>query len=415
MKSSSRRACLWLSLLVGASIAHPLAALALPLTLEDAIARALQTNAALLASAKTLDYGRASVERSEAWVPDNPFLSAGLLQQSTTGFGPNYGLAISQEFEVANQRSKRIAVAEANLRSAEWQQKSAERNLRATIQLSFAEALLADDRVTLAERGHDAIAELVRAKRVLSGLSAEGATIDRNYMLIQEVRARRDLRAAQVQRADAYDALRYQIGLPQSEPLELSGDVVRTVRPVPTETDLLDLALRNRADLMALRQEAEGAEEGVPLVRRQGIPNVTLSAEISRFVGDTFAGGSVSLPLPILRSNDPALMEAVADQERLQLEVTALERSIETEVRDARRTCVAAGEDLDLLQKDIAPLVRENLDLQRSRLESGEVGRSELIGTVAESQFAERELIDAVQLYNHTLIELERVVGGELW
>ena len=61
--------------LMGSAAAEPLR-----LTLDEALARAGKANAALLASGTEIDTARANVERSQAWVPQNPYVSAGLLQ-----------------------------------------------------------------------------------------------------------------------------------------------------------------------------------------------------------------------------------------------------------------------------------------------------------------------------------------------
>jgi len=115
----------------------------------------------------------------------------------------------------------------------------------------------------------------------------------------------------------------------------------------------------------------------------------------------------------VARSSDPELLDALAERDRAQYEREDLRRSVERDVRQARRACVSAGEDLELSQSIIVPRSRENLELERRRYERGEVGAAEVIGMLIDSQFAEKEYLDAVQAYNDAWIELEKTVAGE--
>lgn len=383
----------------------------LRLTLEDALARARSANAALHASGMQIETARANVERSHAWVPENPYLTGGLLQTPGTGFGPSYGFSISQEFEVAGQRGKRMAVAEAGLRKAEWEQKNQEAELRATVKTAFVRALLSEERLTLARRNADLIGDLVKRG---SGEGRSGSAIDRNQLIIQEARSRKDVITAESERAEGFDALRYLLGVPSEQELELSGTVDRQVKPLPSEADLLSTALEHRPDLIALKSEAERTDKQVPLVKREGIPNVTLGANYSRFVGDDFAGGDISFYLPVLRSHDPELLEATAERERAQYEVDDLKRAIERDVRQARRVCASAGEDLQITADVILLRSRENVDVERRQFDRREVGAAEMIGMLIDAQVAEKEYLDAVQTYNDAWIDLEKAVGGDL-
>jgi outer membrane protein TolC len=75
--------------------------------------------------------------------------------------------------------------------------------------------------------------------------------------------------------------------------------------------------------------------------------------------------------------------------------------------------CFGAEEDMQLSLDVILPRARENLEIQRQRFEEGEIGAFEMIGVVAEAQFAEREALDAVQIYNDSWVELQRVIAAE--
>jgi len=398
---------------LAAGAAEAVSAAPLRLTLDDALERAKSANASLRIARQDIAMARASLERSSAWVPSNPFFSGGLLQAPQTGFARNYGVSLSQEFEVAGQRSRRMTVAASSLHRSEWDQRYAELNVAANVKLAFQHALLARERVALAERGLDRLNDL-GSESPPESLSRAGAEIERNLFAIQQARAQREVRAANQALEAEIANLRYLLALPPEQPLEPTGAVSREIRPLPPEAELAARALTQRPDLVALRFDAERAAEQIPLVKREAVPNLTVQASVSRFDDDTFAGGDISFYLPVARSSEPELLEALADRERSDLALEDLERTIEREVRDARRACVAAAEDLALVQDVVVPRSRENLELQRERFESDEVGTSELIAVLADAQYAEREAIDALQIYVDAWIELERTVAGAL-
>lgn len=407
------------SVLVAASViglfgaAVSAAADPLHLTLEEALTRAQKANAALLATSADIQNAQAAVRRSQYWVPQNPFVSAGLLQTPQAGFGPNYGITLSQELEIAGQRWKRMAVADAALQKANWDQKQAELELNANVKMAYTRALLSLERVALTTRGTDGVSDLAQHEERSSGESRTGLAIDRNQVMIQDARSRRERNAAELEKAEAFDSLRYLLGLPADQDLELSGAVDRTVRPLRSERELVQLALERRPDLNAAQQDADRAEKQIPLVKRESIPNITLSGTYSRFEGDNFAGGDLGLYVPVLRGSDPELVDALADRDRTRYQREDLRRSIERDVRQARRVCVAAGEDLELSQNIIVPRSRANLELERQRYERGEVTAAEVIGLLIDSQYAEKEYLDAVQTYADAWVELEKTVAGE--
>lgn len=408
-----RAAVSLLVILSASSLAATASGQGLRLTVEEAVARARRSNVLLRSTATGIASAQASLERSRFWVPQDPFFSGGLLQTPQTGFGPNYGLSLSQEFEVAGQRKRRMAVAEASVQRAQWEQRAAELNLAAAVTIAFNDALVAAERVALAERGAEAVRDFIDRAAEMDGLSAGAARMDRNQLAIQEARMRRDLASARRARETDMDYLRYLLDVPQDQALELSGALSRQKRELPALAHLVSQALVHRPDLLALRHDTERAARQIALAKREGVPNITLTGSVSRFGDDTFAGGDISFLIPVLRGNEPELLEALAERDRAELQVNDLEQDIERQVRLARRICSGAEEDLQLSLDVILPRVRENLEIQRQRFEQGEIGALEMIGVVAEVQFAEREALDVVQSYNDSWVELKRVLAAE--
>jgi len=385
----------------------------LRLTVEEAVARAARVNLDLGLSRKDVDVAQAEFERSRAWFPSNPFFSTGLQHTSQTHFGPNYVFLLSQEIEIGLQRSARIGAAEEQQAKATWDVKSAEQTVAATVKTVFLQAQIDADRVTLARQSVDAASQLL-ADLTARPVATDLQRIEVNVARIQESRAKRELVSAERTRDNVVGTLRRALALPAEQEIELAGAPRTDLKELPAGPELIERALRERPDLIALRHDTQRADRQLTLTRREAIPNVTLSATVSRFEGDTLAGGDIGLPLPVFRGKGADLHEAVAERERAGLQVQRLEELIRQEVVEARRACVETAQDLLTQQQDIVPRSEENYRLQQRQFERGAVSVSDLVGLQIDLITARRDYLDALEAYNSALIELERLIGGSL-
>jgi cobalt-zinc-cadmium efflux system outer membrane protein len=397
---------LWSFALVVLLTAQRVAAEPLRLTIEDAVARARAVNL----DASGLELARADLERSKALLPSNPFVGAGAQHTSQAGIRPNYGFFVSQEFEVAGQRAKRIGVATRGLEKETWELRGAELNLAATVKAAFVHALLSIARVPLAREAtgvaRDLAGELARQSQ-----TSDIQRIELNNARIQEHRTQRDLANAELSRDTALGALRRLLGLAPDQAIELAGAVQSEIKEPPPAADLVERALRQRPDLLASRAAAQRADLQVSLTRRDAIPNITISGTLSRFEDDTLAGGDVGFPLPLFQRKTADVVEAVTERNRAAFDVQNLEREIAHEVVEARRACAVAAGDLEAQQREIVPRSEENLRLERRLYQRGAVTASDLIGLQIDLLTARRDHLQALEAHNDALIELERVTA----
>lgn len=396
--------------LFGTQTAH---AQPLRLTVDEAVARAKAANPGLSATRKDLDVADANLERSRALMPANPYFSTGAQHNSARTFDPNYAFYVSQEIEVAGQRKKRIEAATQGTERATWEVKDAELDLTANVKTAFLQALVGVDRVTVAQQSVDATAELtnqIGQRKRLSDLER----VSFNVTVMQAARARRDLAAAERTRDNALGTLRFLLGLSLAQEIELAGAPKTEVQELPASPELLERALRQRADLVALRHSVQRAEVQLGLTKRESIPNIIVSGSVSRFQSDTLVGGDIGFPIPIFQRKTGEIHEAVADRERASLLVQNLERQIAKDVLEARRAYTVAAGDLQAEQRDIVPRSEENLDLERRLYERGDATQLEVIGAQIDLFTARREYLDALETYNTALIQLERATGSAL-
>jgi cobalt-zinc-cadmium efflux system outer membrane protein len=385
----------------------------LRLTMDDAVARATKAHPDVASARRAVDIAESGLERSRAWLPGNPYVSAGGGTTTQADVGNNYGFYLSQEFEIAGQRSKRIDVARQEVAKANSELTGAQQTLVAAVKTAFIDALVGRDRVALARQGLDVTTDLSTHLSRPKQLS-DAQHLDLNNALIQESRARRDVAATEETRDNAFSTVRRLLMLPPEQEIDLAGSPTLQVRPLPADEALIERALRQRPDLAAQQRALDEADAQIGLVRREAIPNITLSANVSRFEGSTLSGGDVGLHLPVFQGKTAELTQAIAERDRERLDLESLKRTAQQEVLEARRACYVAAVDLQAAKDVAVPKNEENLEIERRLHERGEATYSDVLGAQLELLAARREYLDAVQAYNEALIELERIVGGSL-
>jgi cobalt-zinc-cadmium efflux system outer membrane protein len=284
--------------------------------------------------------------------------------------------------------------------------------LVAAVTSAFVEARVAVDRAKLARQSSETLQDL--NKRVGGSKTHVSAAqrIDLNNAEIQEARARLDAAAAERVRDNAFTTLRRLVGAPLDQDIELLGSANAQIRPLPSPADLVARALRQRPDVVSQRHDLERADAQIALVQREQVPNVNLSANLSRFEGATLSGGDIGFQLPVFQRKTADLNEAIAERERARFALESAERTVQQEALEARRSCEATAADLQALRDVIVPKTEENVQLQGHLYERGEAAYSDWISAQLELLTVRREYLDAVQAYNEAWIELDRVVGG---
>ena len=396
----------------------------LRLTMEEAVQRAKDTNPELSANRKDLEVARVSVERSRPLLPSNPIVTFGTFGlgtqrrldtgESTSGHANFFG-SVTQEFEIAGQRSKRIDVAQRSLEKETWNTRSAELNLTATVRAAFVHALAHTQRVAIAAQdvsvAHDFVSEVSSQKRL-----SDTDRIDLDAARIQEARARRTLAAAEQNRDTAFDELRRLLNLEMEQDVELAGTLEVIPKPIPSAADLVARALEQRPDLQALRAGGRTVDAQLALLQREKIPNVQLSGTVSHYSNpnETTGGGDIGVALPLFVTKTGDIQEQLAERDRASLLIKNLERQIEKEVREAYRSCTVAAGDLDAYRITIIPLSEDNARRERQLYERDEVTASQAIAQQLELNSAHRDYVDAIDTYNTAIAELERIVAGKV-
>ena len=175
-------------------------------------------------------------------------------------------------------------------------------------------------------------------------------------------------------------------------------------------------ALLQRPDLRSRNAAVEAALGEVALARAQRVPDIAVAFIFEREdtgadVRQTFGGG-LGLPLPLWNRNAGGIAAAQARTRVAELERTALQQVVTTEVANTVTELQRLRTSLQLFQETILPQSRENLTLLRQAFSAGEVGIVPLVTEQRAFIAISNEYLETRFAYRTALVALESILGG---
>jgi cobalt-zinc-cadmium efflux system outer membrane protein len=343
-------------------------------------------------------------------LPSYPTLAVSLAQRTPRGMNAatqeptrtlNWYLTLSQEIEVAGQRSARLDVADAAVaaqvrRVAVAQQEVIAAALTAYYSLWSAqrEQQLAAELSELAG-GLSKVASARAAQALLAPVESRVAQAEATRLTLVGVEARQRAATAQAMLATL-------VGLAATAPPYVDIQAVEPdprVPPAPTDElpALIARALTLRGELAAAAMERTMLSQQVRLLRRTRVPNVTLSAfaQSDGFDELVLGGGlamGLPLPAPLGPSRQGEISEAQARVAQSEAELDRVRRRVQQEVWQAAAAHRAQMEALALLPPAVVEQARVDL-----RALAQAVGARQL--PLREALLSQRTLIDLLQAH----------------
>jgi outer membrane protein, heavy metal efflux system len=375
--------------------------------------------------------------REEKGIRDAGITRAGLLPNPTLelegGTGALTGssaenslsLGVSQEFLLAGKREKRLAITELELEMYRWQVADRERVLREEVKTGFYDVILAEQRITLADRSIALNRQLldVTTERLVAGDIPE---LEMNLVKVELARgegARIDVEKALNQNQAK---LRTLMGLPLGEYPAIVGALEAEISMPKTLIDLKQLAHEKRPDLKVLEVEKNRGGADIVLARAEGIPNLTAGLAIKRDTTAIEVGGvegkdtayiiglKLSMPIPLFDKNQAGVQEARARRSSSESRLSAAVRTVEREVETAYASFVNAEKVLSLYRTSIIPQLEENLKLTQEAYRLGEVGILNVIQEQKNFFEVNDGYLTALHNRQTALVKLETAVAIDL-
>jgi cobalt-zinc-cadmium efflux system outer membrane protein len=349
------------------------------LTLEQAVEYAFARSPEIRAAEARLDEAQARLTGARTY-PYNPVLGG----EAASRRGPDrtstdYGVAVDQEIEIAGQRGKRSATAQAELIAERASLRRTRRLLAARVHLSFVAALETRDLLEIARGDMELAGRLhdLAGRRLDRGA---GTQLDVNVAAAERGRTEARFAAAEVRYREARASLAEVVGLdPRSLPLP-RGDLHVPLEALPSLPVVAAAALASRADLEALRDLEEASRARHDLARSEAWPNLTLSAFVHREEGtDTIVGGLLAIPIPLFNRNQGRIAEARAGVDRARAEREAGELAVGRQVVAAHARFEAGLRTVERLRQLVLGTLEQSLELLEKSFAAGKATWPEVV------------------------------------
>lgn len=326
-------------------------------------------------------------------------------------------LTFQQEIPITGRRSLLHDGADAAASAAGLAGTRGLQNAVASLRTAFHEVLYTDAAVEIFLRGgerQDRTVEILRLRE----REGEGS----GYDVLRAEQEQAELRVELEKAKAASITARAFFGSFFDESLKMSsaaieGDASPSEPPWSLE-EAVELALTERADLMALRQDARHQEIGLRAAQRERFPEPVLTAGWKRVeaLGESDTGfvASLMVPIPVFDRGRHEAARARAESGLVNEHLEILEREIRAEVASALASARAAWMAAEQFG---SPVERRAGDLRRIAqlaYDEGEKGILDLLDAFRTSLRMELQALTVRHEAKKTQVELDRVMGVEV-
>ena len=376
-------------------------------SLTQAIALALAREPATRSARADVEVARAM--RIQAGLRANPTVS---LEQRQEPGGSDSATEIGVEWPLELfRRGPRVAVADAELRVAEFEESELRRQLAVDVSAAYGEAVAANRQLAILD---EVLAVATKQLELLRARATQGAvpTLDRD-MVDVEVRRIQAERLIYVGRADrALVRLKRLLALPLDAPLRTTQALDELVASPPAGD-----RSAARPDILAAQARVRVEEQRLEAARNEGRADVTIFANYMRMDagfpqrGFGLAGGlervrgqfnyltaGAMVTLPLWNRQQGTIAAAAAARQGAEARLEAVQLTAAAEVAEARVWQEQAHRAVALYADGMRPLARRNLDTVR---ETYQLGRATIADVLAE----QRRYLDVERAYTDALVD----------
>jgi cobalt-zinc-cadmium efflux system outer membrane protein len=338
-------------------------------------------------------------------LPGNPELSLSGAHRSTgEQQAGNWYATLSQEIELAGQRSARRDEAGAALLAQGSAIRATERNVAASAWRAYFEALAARDALASANRLEQIFTQSSRAAEagavhgLVSGVDAEVAEL--NVLRLTQTRIAAERRAR-----TSLAALTSLLGLdPTTARVQAQGELTPLTHVAALRQEQLDSSVERRDELAQLKQTRQARAFARTVLERSRVPNVKLSliAQSDGF-GERVLGGGISMPIPLPypvgRTLHGELAENAALVRQADAEIARVKRAVRLEVIAAWQAYESARAQQALYTDERVAQAERSLASIGGELHAGRL-------SISDAVVAQQTLIEFLRAHIEAKLEL---------
>ena len=387
-------------------------------TLDQAIAMALQHNHALQAARTTILQNQAleitaNLRPNPVLLGDAqflPFLPPGESFGDYLDNNAQFDVGVSYLFERGMKRQHRLEAAKNQTAVTTAQVADNGRTLTFNVASQFIAAVLAQANLDFAETG---LASFQRTVEISEASHTAGAMSDGDLLKIklQLLQFQTDVSAARLARVQALASLRQLVGYESvPENYQVVGDL--QYQPITQgEDDLKAMALRQRPDLLAAQLGVTAAQSQLSLAQANGKKDVTAQVNYTHVAAQNTASLFASIQLPIFDRNQGEIARtryAIAQSQELSSEQSSL---VLTDVANSYEALRTDDQVVQIYQSGYLKQAQDSLEISRYAYQRGAGTLLDFLDAERSYRAIEFAYRQALASYMVALEQLRQAVG----
>jgi outer membrane protein, heavy metal efflux system len=395
-----------------------LAKSAYPISISEAINQALRNNPDLQALRLEEGIAGGRLEKAKLPLTSNPVMESYVsgkekLQEEGGGKYTNYGIKLSQEFEIAGQRGLRIDIAQKEIARLALEIKDKERVLSFEVKEAFARALAAKKKEVLTRQVVSLQEDLLNFTR-MKFQGGEVSGLEVNLAEVELGKSQKDLLLAGREYLDTLLVLQGLMGSGSEPSLDIEGELSPGIIPLLDKASLEKPLQTNRPDIKAASIEVDKAKTGIELADKNAVPNIVLGGFYNRDELRNDLGVSFSVSIPLFDRKQAEKKEARVRAAQARVKKAGLERTINQEFEEAYNALTVSQRELSLFKKEILDKSTENLGLLNLAYQEGKIGFFNVMQAQKDTMDTQFAYLDTLLRARRALNALEKAKGGDL-
>lgn len=322
-------------------------------------------------------------------------------------------LRLSQTVELGGKRGKRQRAAQSEARLAGWEYETKRLEVLTKTRKAFVDLLLAQGQLSLAEAlmkvAEDirkAAAEKVKAGKV-PPLEETRAAVEAATARIAWGRAGRELTTARMSLAAAWGE--------DAPVFKEAGGELDAVMDIPSFESLAAL-LDGSPELARWNEESVLHRESLSLSKAERIPDLVVSAGISRFEEDGGHAGTLglSMPLPLFDRKAGGVLAARHQAIRAEYEHRAARLHAATELREAYGRLETTRTEALSIKEELIPGAQQAFEAAQTGYREGKFRHLEVLDAQRTLGEAKARHLEVLAAYHKAAADVERLTGAAL-
>lgn len=381
------------------------------LTLSQCLQRTVQNNPGLIPPQLEVQAQDGLIE--QAGLLPNPELELEAENVLGTGEFQNFKgsettLVVSQLFETAGKRSKRVRVAELDKQHTRLDLDIAQLEVLYQTADAFISLLAAQERSDLEGEFHQiaqTVRDVIRAsveagkdspiEEIRAQVMAESTQLEWNRSLQEQETARRSLAALMGEERPTFER------------------VIGNLQALPTIADAsawLD-RMSSHPELKKAENEMERTQASLELEKANGVPDVRIGGGV-RYLSESDDGAFVlglSVPLPLFNRNQGTVRAAQEYVNKAKAERSAKAFDFRSSIQIYLQTLTQNRAQLEHMQNSLLPQAQRAFDLVQEGYRQGKFPYLSVLDTQRSLFEIQLEIVETAEAYHRVFNELERL------